>query len=208
MKLIILKCPNCGAYVDVREGSKRAVCEFCDTPFYVEDDNKTVKTTAINEEKPTSDKASDTISDTSYTHKDDSFSTQPANPANKRKWISTLGVFIVALIIAAATGFSWLFFVILVSGIIGLFMSRPGRASSGRSLPLTNEICSEKSQVIALILCIVFGVFGVHYFYVGRVGMGLLYLFTIGFFGIGWLIDVIRISAGIFRDRDGYYLRA
>jgi restriction system protein len=79
------------------------------------------------------------------------------------------------------------------------------RASPGR--PPIYETYSRKSQIIALILCLLFGMFGVHYFYVGRVGMGLIYLFTIGFFGIGWLIDIVRIAAGIFRDRDGYYLR-
>jgi restriction system protein len=86
-----------------------------------------------------------------------------------------------------------------------LLIKRPERASPGR--PPVYEIYSGKSQVIALILCILFGLFGVHYFYVGRVGMGLLYLFTVGFFGIGWLIDIIRIAIGLFRDRDGYYLR-
>ena len=71
----------------------------------------------------------------------------------------------------------------------------------------TNNVYSGKSQIIALILCLLFGALGVHYFYVGRIGMGLLYLFTGGLFGIGWIVDIIRIIAGIFRDKDGFYLR-
>ena len=46
-----------------------------------------------------------------------------------------------------------------------------------------------------------------HYFYVRRPGMGILYLFTMGLFGIGWLIDLIRILTGSFRDCDGLPLR-
>ena len=50
-----------------------------------------------------------------------------------------------------------------------------------------------KSQIIALLLCIFFGVLGIHRFYLGYVGWGILYLFTGGIFGIGWIIDIIRL---------------
>ena len=46
---------------------------------------------------------------------------------------------------------------------------------------------------ISLLLCVFFGIFGAHKFYEGRVGMGFLYLFTLGFFGIGWLVDIIAL---------------
>ena len=35
------------------------------------------------------------------------------------------------------------------------------------------------------------GYFGAHKFYEGKVGMGVLYLFTLGLFGIGWFVDLI-----------------
>lgn len=41
-------------------------------------------------------------------------------------------------------------------------------------------------------LC-VFGVCGIHRFYLGRVGTGLLYLFTFGLFGFGQVIDLFLI---------------
>lgn len=50
-----------------------------------------------------------------------------------------------------------------------------------------------KSQVIALILAITLGLFGVHRFYLGYTGMGVLYIFTFGLIGIGWLIDIILL---------------
>lgn len=45
----------------------------------------------------------------------------------------------------------------------------------------------------AFILCVFLGYFGAHKFYEGKTGMGLLYLFTGGLCGIGWMIDIILI---------------
>ena len=50
-----------------------------------------------------------------------------------------------------------------------------------------------KVQLVALILCIFFGFLGIHRFYLGYTGMGVLYIFTFGLFGIGWLIDTILL---------------
>ena len=50
-----------------------------------------------------------------------------------------------------------------------------------------------KNKWVALCLCIFLGMLGAHKFYEGRVGMGILYLFTFGLFGIGWVIDIIII---------------
>lgn len=44
---------------------------------------------------------------------------------------------------------------------------------------------------VAFFLCLFLGMFGAHKFYEGKAGMGLLYLFTLGLFGIGWMIDLI-----------------
>jgi hypothetical protein len=57
-----------------------------------------------------------------------------------------------------------------------------------------------KSKIVALLLCIFLGYLGVHRFYVGKVGTGLLYMFTGGLFGVGWLVDTILIIVGAFKD--------
>ncbi len=44
---------------------------------------------------------------------------------------------------------------------------------------------------IALLLCIFLGYFGAHKFYEGRIGLGIVYIFTCGLFGLGWAIDTI-----------------
>lgn len=46
---------------------------------------------------------------------------------------------------------------------------------------------------ISFLLCLFLGGFGAHKFYEGKAGLGILYLFTMGLFGIGWFIDLIVI---------------
>ena len=62
---------------------------------------------------------------------------------------------------------------------------------------------SESSRLVALLLCWFLGIFGAHRFYVGKVGTGILQLVTLGGFGIWWLIDLVMIAVGSFRDIDG-----
>lgn len=52
---------------------------------------------------------------------------------------------------------------------------------------------SWRNKWVALLLCLFLGGLGIHRFYEGKVVTGLLYLFTLGFFGVGWFIDIIRI---------------
>lgn len=50
-----------------------------------------------------------------------------------------------------------------------------------------------KSQIVAFLLCLFLGLIGVHRFYLGYPLVGVLYIFTFGLFGIGWLIDLILL---------------
>ena len=51
-----------------------------------------------------------------------------------------------------------------------------------------------KNKWVALILCILFGWLGVHRFYEQKIISGVLFFCTLGFCGIGWIIDIIRIA--------------
>ncbi len=66
---------------------------------------------------------------------------------------------------------------------------------------------SSKSKTVAFILCFFLGFTGAHKFYVGKILMGILYFFTFGFFGIGWIIDVILILMGSFKDNNNLLLK-
>lgn len=50
-----------------------------------------------------------------------------------------------------------------------------------------------KDKWVSLLLCLFLGYFGAHKFYEGRILLGILYLFTFGLFGIGWLFDCIAL---------------
>ncbi len=62
---------------------------------------------------------------------------------------------------------------------------------------------SPRSRLVTLLFCVLLGVFGVHRFYVGKIGTGILMLVTIGGLGIWTLIDLILIAVGSFRDKEG-----
>lgn len=48
-----------------------------------------------------------------------------------------------------------------------------------------------KNKWVAFLLCLFLGYLGAHKFYEGKIGMGIIYLFTVGLFGIGCLVDCI-----------------
>ena len=61
---------------------------------------------------------------------------------------------------------------------------------------------SDKKMVVAALLCFFIGFLGVHRFYVGKVGTGILMIFTFGGVGIWALVDLIMIITGSFKDKE------
>jgi TM2 domain-containing membrane protein YozV len=72
-----------------------------------------------------------------------------------------------------------------------------------------DDYVSDKKRLLALLLAFLFGVFGVHRFYVGKypsaIAMVLLDLTLIGFVvtGVWSLVDCLFIAFGEFTDGDG-----
>lgn len=62
---------------------------------------------------------------------------------------------------------------------------------------------SDKNRLTTLILCIVAGFMGVHRFYAGRAGSGVLWLLSFGLLGVGWIYDIVMIATGEFVDDKG-----
>ena len=62
---------------------------------------------------------------------------------------------------------------------------------------------TDKRILPAFLLCFFLGVFGVHRFYVGKIGTGILQILTLGGLGIWALIDMIMIIVGAFTDKNG-----
>lgn len=69
-------------------------------------------------------------------------------------------------------------------------------------LPLASA--TDKRILPAFLLCFFFGLLGIHRFYVGKIGTGILQIFTLGGLGIWTFIDLILIVIGSFKDADGH----
>ena len=67
---------------------------------------------------------------------------------------------------------------------------------------------SDKGFVPMILLCFFLGYFGVHRFYAGKIGTGLLQLVTFGGLGIWYMVDFIMIVTGNFRDKDGFPIKS
>lgn len=57
----------------------------------------------------------------------------------------------------------------------------------------------EKEVFVTYLLWFFLGFLGVHKFYLGKMGWGILYIFTGGLFLIGWLIDLFTIPGKVRR---------
>ncbi len=62
---------------------------------------------------------------------------------------------------------------------------------------------SDRRILPAFILVFLFGIFGAHRFYAGKIGTAVLQLCTCGGFGIWSMIDLILIVCGAFTDEAG-----
>ena len=72
--------------------------------------------------------------------------------------------------------------------------SKSGRKKSTKGINTSYVVEKKpmKTGLVPMILTILFGWMGIQWFISGRAGMGCLYLFTLGLFGFGWIVDSIR----------------
>ncbi|MHC4975770.1 MAG: NINE protein [Planctomycetota bacterium] len=66
---------------------------------------------------------------------------------------------------------------------------------------------SDRSYVAMILLCFFLGALGVHRFYAGKIGTGILMLLTLGGLGIWTVIDFVIIVVGGFRDEYGLLIK-
>ena len=64
---------------------------------------------------------------------------------------------------------------------------------------------SPKSWLVTLLLCLFLGTIGIHRFYVGKIGTGILMILLLmtGISAIWAVIDLILIILGKFKDKQG-----
>jgi len=80
----------------------------------------------------------------------------------------------------------------LIGWIIDLFLIPSMARRADR-----RYIAGPKDYSLAWILLTFLGVFGVHRFYLGKFGTGILYLVTLGIFGIGLIYDFWTLNSQI-----------
>lgn len=76
-------------------------------------------------------------------------------------------------------------------------------SSSSSSVAMGGYGGKPLSKWTAFFLCLFLGPIGAHKFYEGKTFMGIIYLFTLGFFGLGWALDLLIL---LFRSNP-YYIR-
>ena len=77
---------------------------------------------------------------------------------------------------------------------IGKSSKRSRKASNKTRTATTKMQVKQKNKWVDLFLCVFFGYVGAHKFYEGNTKAGLLYLFTVGLFGIGWIKDIVILA--------------
>lgn len=87
------------------------------------------------------------------------------------------------------------------------YTSSSGGSGRPASIPSAQRPTSPKSKAVVLPLCVFLGALGVHRYYVGKIGTGVIWTLTAGFFGIGWIVDIFTVALGGFYDVNGYVVR-
>ena len=92
----------------------------------------------------------------------------------------------------------------VVMEIIGLLTYIKNQPENPKTIPFDMDIyttlstdnaftSNKKDKWVTFIFCLIFGGIGLHKFYEEKIGIGILYLFTFGLFGIGVIVDLIKI---------------
>jgi TM2 domain-containing membrane protein YozV len=83
--------------------------------------------------------------------------------------------------------------------MIDLFLLSFGEMTDGQG----RRVPGSERKGLCMLLCYFLGVFGVHRFYLNKVGTGVAQLLTFGGLGIWWFVDLILLCCDELRDKDG-----
>jgi hypothetical protein len=85
-------------------------------------------------------------------------------------------------------------------------MPEEGKTELSKSTKETSTV-SDKKRLLAVVLCLGFGIFGAHRFYAGKIRSAKVMLCTIGGLGIWYVIDSVIVLFGEFTDNEGRKLK-
>ncbi len=205
MKVTGMDCPSCGAPILLNAGNSSGCCEYCGKRVIVE--SKMLED--VGEKITSSLHASESktqieLQRLQHTQELSMLQMQLSNlgsekrnlERNKNRQTTTQ----LAQIQAEERG---------LNNRISILQNTLHAASStanDRVYQYYDPQASTCSQSTGLLLAVFFGFYGVHRFYTGHVRSGFIQLFTGGGFGIWWILDILTIATGNFRDSKGKLL--
>lgn len=204
MKLISLICPHCGAKLTIDLDRRQAFCQYCGNTLLIDDEN-TININSRYVDEARLKEAEVRLKELEYLHEREIRQETIRKEQKRSFWISVVVFLVFLLITLSVERLRPVAVIVIIAGCVILSSRKTEEKASayiGRQY-----LYSQKSRAAALLLCFFLGVFGVHRFYVGKIGTGILYFLTVGCFGIGWLIDMVTIACGVFRDSQGNYVK-
>lgn len=195
MRRIQIACPNCGKIMIAEEGRPSLMCDGCRnrikiTPEMFEEEFAKQENQDVDLRRESEIEADKTTDWERYS----------------LLWGYGAIAAYVLILLSGNHGFlsrmqMWLAVLYIYAGGIYFWIHQPKdyeKAACGLSSPL--------SKKTALIICLVAGTAGAHYFYTGRRVTGILYAMTGGFLLFGVIKDLLLILSGKFVDKEGRYL--
>ena len=162
MKLVQVKCQNCGATMMVPEGSTRIKCEYCDSVFTLDDEASHIKF--------------DNAKQAGYEFERGRIRAQKEEAARRNREAYDQR--------REDQGYD--------NRRTYDYKNNSYRRSNNWDPSQGAPTADQKSWlIIKLVITCLFGLLGAHKFMDKRIGMGILYLFTAGIFGIGVIVDIV-----------------
>ena len=197
--MVPLVCPNCGGTSDVDASREFAFCSYCGAKIMLRDDNH-YRMTYTDEAQLARAQADREIRLKELE--------QEAVQFESHRKLGTYLLIAGAVMLVVGYAFSKVE-ALSVLLILGLGALIGGGSLIFRKPESKNQVTSVAvstgrpiSKPVALILCLFAGYLGAHKFYEGKIGLGILYLFTLGLFFIGVIVDFFVI---LFKP-DPYYV--
>lgn len=110
-----------------------------------------------------------------------------------------LALICIIVLMAVIIRFRVFFIMMAALGLAAAAVIKYNRATQPDSVGETETL---KCNMLELLLCLFLGWAGAHKFYRKNKRMGILYLVTLGLFGIGWLGDLARICMMYFNSEE------